>query len=104
MRYALESCKETKFRGIYLTWFDEIVKKQVFKYSTGYQNSPKNSESYTDFLKNAKPIIESEQIPENISSQELFLRVGGIIKKECGLELECLSIGPTEVEKIYFEK
>ena len=105
MRYALESCKETKFRGIYLTWFDEIVrKKQGFKYSTGYQNSPKNSESYTDFLKNAIPIIESKQIPENISSQELFLRVGGIIKKECGLELECLSIGPTEVEKIYFEK
>lgn len=91
VNYALKAT-EVNFDGICLTWFDQILKTgRIWSYSTGYENGTKN------------PIITAKKIQNPISKNDLFALVNEIIQTETELNLRCLSVGPTEVEKIYSE-
>ena len=91
VNYALKAT-EVNFDGIYLTWFDQILKTgRIWSYSTRYENGTKN------------PIITAKKIQNPISKNDLFALVNEVIQTETGLNLRCLSVGPTEVEKIYSE-
>ena len=102
IRHAISVADETPFDGICLTWFDQILKTgRVWSICEGYQNFPSPNESYTEFLQHAKPIISEYRIKNPILKADLFDFVGGILNDRLGVPLSILSVGPTEVDKIF---
>ncbi len=105
LRYALDASSETKFDGICLTWFDQILAcDRVWPLCVDYKNAPEANESYVDFLKKAKPDIIEYSIKKPILKQELFEFVGDTLEKFLNVPLELLSIGPTELDKVSSNK
>ena len=105
LRYALDASSETKFDGLCLTWFDQILAcDRVWPLCVDYKNVPEANESYVNFLKKAKPDIIEYFIKKPILKQELFEFVGDTLEKFLNVPLELLSIGPTELDKVSSNK
>ena len=103
--YALDTSSETKFDGLCLTWFDQILAcNRVWPLCVDYKNVPEANESYVNFLKKAKPDIIEYFIKKPILKQELFEFVGDTLEKFLNVPLELLSIGPTELDKVSSNK
>lgn len=105
---ALEICEATTFDGIALTWFDQILANgRIWPYCTSYScgaywaDSSKLDQEYTDFLNMSNPFINEIRIQNPIEKQELFELVNSQIKKLTNTQLKILSVGPTELDKIY---
>lgn len=105
LKRAIDVCKETGtvFDGICLTWFDQILKNNR-KWVTcmEYQQTPAKGESYTDYLKHAEPSRAAVHFINSISTKDLFQFAGQVLRNN-GINppLSILSVGPTEVDKIY---
>lgn len=97
MKYALTACKDTKFDGLCLTWFDQI--SGVWKICTHYRDD-QIDESYTNFVMNAKPAISNFALSNLESCEETFKFVDRIVNEYVGIPLKILSIGPTEKDKL----
>ncbi|MBQ9017898.1 adenylosuccinate synthetase [Candidatus Saccharibacteria bacterium] len=105
LRYALDASSETKFDGLCLTWFDQILAcNRIWPLCIDYKNTPAISESYVDFLKRAEPTTIEYSIKKPISKRELFEFVGNTLEGFLNVPLELLSIGPTELDKISSKK
>ena len=103
--YALDTSSETKFDGLCLTWFDQILAcDRVWPLCVNYKNAPAVNESYVDFLKRAEPNTIEYSIKKPILKQELFEFVGDTLEKFLNVPLELLSIGPTELDKVSSNK
>lgn len=90
MKHAISESTETSFDGICLTWFDQILKTdRIWKICTSYNGAE------------GTPIITNYEIQKPITKRDLFEYVEGILDKHLGLPLSILSVGPTEVDKIY---
>ena len=102
LNYAISACSATTFDGIVLTWFDQILATgRVWQICTRYANNPKTDETCTDFLYRAEPILDKLPIENPIRKQDLFDLVNNTIEKSIGIPLKVLSIGSTDVDKIY---
>lgn len=105
LKRAIDVCKETGtvFDGICLTWFDQILKNNR-KWVTcmEYYQTPAEGESYTDYLKHADPSRAAVHFINPISTKDLFQFAGQVLRNN-GIDppLSILSVGPTEVDKIY---
>lgn len=107
MDYALKACSETKFDGLCLTWFDQIIANDfIWPLCIGYKNTKDICETYTDFLKHAKPDIINYPFEKGLifENRSLFESVKNVLGAFLDVPLEILSIGPTELEKIYSSK
>ncbi len=103
MRYALNACKETKFDGLCLTWFDQILAHgRNWQLCDSYLYEAGKTESYINYLKRAIPIVSEYHIDEPISTRDLFSFVGEVIQNSLGIPLKILSVGPTELDQIYY--
>ena len=103
IRHALKACQNTHFDGLCMTWFDQILKTdRSFKFAMNYVGD-KDVELTTEFLKTATPKYFSTKIENPISGRDLIKLLDSILLEETGLKLHCLSVGPTEVDKIYSE-
>lgn len=104
LRYAVAKC-DTKFDGICLTWFDQILANdRVWSRCFSYENAPSDGESYTDFLRRAFPKIRDKHFRIPISTSELVGFVHDELYGELQIPLKILSIGPTEQQKILCSK
>ncbi|MDO4747519.1 MAG: adenylosuccinate synthetase [Candidatus Saccharibacteria bacterium] len=102
LRYALLVGAGTKFDGICLTWFDQILNtSRDWQQCLFYKNRPRDGESYAEFLTRAEPTITHRQIIKPISEMELFGLVNDSLVKTLGIPLAILSVGATEKFKIY---
>lgn len=102
IKYAISVSDEIPFDGICLTWFDQILKTgRIWSICEGYQNSQLPNESYTEFLQHATPIISKYRIKNPILKADLFDFVGEMLNDRLGVPLSILSVGPTEVDKIF---
>lgn len=105
IRHALDECEDTHFDGLCLTWFDQILENNRTWFTCiGYQFPQTQGLSYTDFINQSTPLLFRWKIPDLIKAKDLF----ELIEKPfhdwgINLPLYMLSIGPTEVDKIYRE-
>ena len=105
LRYAVARCSGTKFDGICLTWFDQILAKgRVWSRCFNYENTPNDGELYTDFLKRAIPKIRDRRFKKPILASELISFMYDELYSELKIPLEILSIGPTEQDKVFCSK
>lgn len=103
IRYALNACYETSFDGICLTWFDQVLANgNEWQICESYNSTQDTNEPYTAFLNRAKPVIESHQLTLTHEA-ELFASVKDIVQNALNIPLKILSVGPTELDKIYSE-
>lgn len=101
LRYALSISSGTKFDGLCLTWFDQILAcGRIWPLCVDYENAPASEEPYAEFLRRAEPTIIEYSIKKPISKQELFEFIGDTIYGFLNVPLKMLSIGPTELDKI----
>lgn len=102
MRYALSACSNTKFDGICLTWFDQVLNYgRDWRICSHYKNSPQRREPFVQFLERAEPDVQHYLIRPSITGRELFEAVNCYVKEFLNTPLEMLSVGPTEDYKIY---
>lgn len=97
LKRAIETCKETGtiLNGICLTWFDQIIDSHGrWDICQKYSDNPANY---------GIPLIMSNQIYNRryLSKEDLFRTVGTILSMYIDIPLSILSVGPTEVDKIY---
>ncbi len=106
LRIAVARCNpETKFDGICLTWFDQILANdRVWSRCFNYENIPKDGEPCSDFLMRAIPKVKDHCFRAPISTRELISFVHDEMYSELGIPLKILSIGPTEQDKIFCSK
>lgn len=107
LSYALAASSETKFDGLCLTWFDQILANdRIWPICTSYKNAKENYETYTDFFDRAEPNIIKHSVKLKLSptSYSLFEYVENILGTYIDVPLETLSTGPTELDKIYSSK
>ena len=105
LRYALDASSDTRFDGLCLTWFDQILAcDRIWPLCVDYKNAPEANESYVDFLKKAKPDIIEYFIKKPIIKQELFEFVENTLEGFLNVPLKLLSIGPTELDKVSSKK
>ncbi len=105
IRYALDASSDTKFDGLALTWFDQILAcDRIWPLCFNYKNEPNNNEPYVEFLKRADPSIIEYRIKKPILKVELFEFVGNTLEKFIKVPLKILSVGPTELDKIRSDK
>lgn len=107
MDYALKASSETKFDGLCLTWFDQIIANDfIWPLCIDYENTKDICETYTDFLKHAEPHIINYPFEKGLifENRSLFESVKNVLGAFLDVPLEILSIGPTELEKIYSSK
>ena len=105
LRYALGTSSETKFDGLCLTWFDQVLASgRIWPLCVSYKNAPTDGEPYAEFLKRAEPTTIEYSIKKPISKRELFEFVGNTLDEFINVPLELLSIGPTELDKISSNK
>lgn len=101
LKYALSNCKETTFDGLCLTWFDQILATgKKWQICTQYKDSFSGTQSYTDFLKTAIPVLTDIDIPEFNDNQYLINFVDRIVNEYVDIPTKILSIGPTEKDKL----
>lgn len=101
LRYALEASSETKFDGLCLTCFDQILAHdRKWRLCVAYENALRDDECYVDFLKRARPIVIERIIKKPIHRLELFQLVEEVLQEFVKIPLKMLSIGPTERDKI----
>ena len=88
LKHALDASNETRYDGLCLTWFDQILaNNRIWPICTDYQKAT------TEYF-----------IKKPISSRELFEFVNEKSKEFLNIPLAILSIGSTELEKIYSDK
>lgn len=124
LRYAIAVSGPELFNGLALTWFDQIVRNNVWhvvhRYSSGTEDrkfftadgelritalpSKAEQHAYTrelgDQLSRCVPEITSIPIPDGLSPEELFHLVEDVLNNALGIELAMLSLGPTETDKV----
>jgi len=93
LRRAVRACSDTPFDGICVTWFDQVL-------ATGRKWSL--CEAYNKFAGD-EPIIHDLPIEKPISKRELFELVDKVFQDKLDIPLSILSVGPTELDKIYFK-
>jgi adenylosuccinate synthase len=99
--YALD-VSGLKYDGLCLTWFDQIIANdRSWPICTKYKTDAAPTESFTEYLKRAEPITESISIPKPISTPDLFELTKETLSNYFDIPLEMVSIGPTELDKIY---
>ena len=94
LRRAVRACSDTPFDGICVTWFDQVL-------ATGRKWSL--CEAYNKFAGD-EPIIHDLPIEKPISKRELFELVDKVFQDKLDIPLSILSVGPTELDKIYSKK
>ena len=100
LNHALDSCKDTQFDGLCLTWFDQITAVgDVWPICTKYKNQQETNEELCDFLLRANPSIENFKITKD--QNMLFSEVQKVLSPYVTTPLKVLSIGPTETQKLY---
>lgn len=105
LRYAINACADTHFDGICITWFDQILKtNKDWLICERYQNSPYADDTYTEFLKMAKPEFVKFGIDKLACGDELFDFVDTLIRDWTWIPLSILSVGSTEVDKLYAKR
>lgn len=97
LKRAVETCKQTGtlFNGICLTWFDQIINNHGrWDICQKYSDNPANL---------GIPLIMTNQIFNHLylPKEDLFGVVGTILSMHLDIPLSILSVGPTEVDKIY---
>ena len=103
LRFAIENSRDIKFDGICLTWFDQILATdRNWMFCDKYEGHLVIGESYTNFLKRVRPIIERRHIKQYIRRQELLELANHTLQCHLGLPLSMLSVGPTELDKLTF--
>ena len=103
LRFAIENSRDIKFDGICLTWFDQILATgRNWMFCDKYEGHLAIGESYTNFLKRVRPIIERRHIKQYIRRQELLELANHTLQCHLGLPLSMLSVGPTELDKLTF--
>ena len=101
MRYAVSMCAHTKFDGLCLTWFDQILAHgRNWQICTSYANTIAEDEPFANFLRRAVPVITEYHIQDHIHRRALFNFVGNVLQEALGIPLKTLSVGPTELDKI----
>lgn len=99
--YALD-ISGLEYDGLCLTWFDQIIaNNRSWPICAKYKTATMPTESFTDYLKRAEPTTESISIPKPISTQDLFELIRDTLSNYFDIPLEMVSIGPTELDKIY---
>ena len=106
LNYALMACLgDTKFDGICVTWFDQIVKNKTWHYCTNYVLGDKVFLPYRlkniEILKAVKPDVIQMRIPESRDAQvELCRKLFGAYTN---LPVRMISFGPCKEDKEYME-
>ena len=99
IQHALKISNNTKFDGICLTCFDQVLKDNRLWGTCSRYDSHNSLNSVN--LSDVKPIIDHIKIKNLISRSELFNLVDDTLQSNLNLHLSILSIGPTEKQKIY---
>ena len=105
LRAAFRACHETSFDGICITWFDQILaNNRTWPICLCYRTGHLPDENYTEYLKRAKPVNTNYTIENPISKYALLEYVDDILFDYTKTHLAILSVGPTELDKIYSNK
>lgn len=100
LNHAIGICNKTfPLDGICLTWFDQIQADGTwpicFKYKPGVEMT-------TEGLAHATPLTCNFQLPENpYKKAEIFRWCNDVLSNFIDLPLRLLSVGPTEMDKIF---
>lgn len=102
MRHSLDISKDTKYNGICLTCFDQVLSNErTWKICDRYEIEAHNkNDRTTEYFEKAKPVVSDVHIPDKISKKELFGMINSLIADKLGIELSILSLGKTEKDKI----
>ena len=102
MRHGIKTSSETKFDGLCLTCFDQILAdKRVWQLCSRYDTTKNETETPTEYFNRAKPIVEKLKIKEHISKDELIELIDSRLRQELGMGISMISVGCTEKEKIF---
>jgi adenylosuccinate synthase len=121
LRYAIDVCGGPQaFRGLAVTWFDQIRKNSVWNVCKGYthtehqqfftpqggirvwqgenQNHLRHQQELGHRLALCKPIVTRYEVPETEAGCVTLCR--GVIEEQLGIPVRMISLGPTEQQKI----
>ena len=103
LRYAVNSCRNTRFDGLCLTWFDQILRTdRNWRICSDYK-AIKPTPNIIEFLTSVQPIVTDHIIEKPISSKDLVDFVNRTLQPYIGIPTYMLSVGPTEKDKIIRE-
>lgn len=121
LRYALEVCGgPTKFNGLAVTWFDQIVSNKVWfvcnRYSgaddsayfspTGEikvsgQFTPELQMALGHKLSDCRPEIDTIPLNPASSKEDLYGLCAQVVSERTAVPVRMVSFGPTELDKLY---
>lgn len=121
LRYALAACGENAYDGLAITWFDQVERNGVWRYSTRYQGAddlqyftPRGDVKLwvgededqlahlgflTQQLQACSPEVTEVPLPRGASRDELYELCAGTLREHLGVPVRMISFGPTERDK-----
>lgn len=105
IKYALKACgASSRFDGLCITWFDQIIKNGVWNICTGYRlNGEALTNNYplcVDVLNKVEPIITSLPVPD-LDKGDLAKWCAEVLSQYLDLPVRLVSFGPKPGQKIF---